>query len=40
MLPVILRHGVPAFLDPDDLQGSFHALYQRRDAIYREIGYV
>ena len=37
MLPVILRHGVPAFLDPDDLQGSFHALYQRRDAIYREI---
>ena len=37
MLPVILRHGVPAFLDPDDIAGSFHELYQRRDAIYRTI---
>ena len=35
MLPVILRHGIPPFLDEDDLEGSFHALYQRRDAIYR-----
>ena len=35
MLPVILRHGIPPFLDEKDLEGSFHALYQRRDAIYR-----
>lgn len=36
MLPVILNHGVPAFLDPNDLEGSFHKLYVRRDALYRE----
>ena len=36
MLPVILRHGIPPFLDENDLEGSFHALYQRRDRIYRE----
>ena len=35
MLPVILRNGVPAFLDKDDIQGSFSALYERRDGIYR-----
>ena len=28
MLPVILKHGIPAFLDPEDLEGSFHRLYQ------------
>lgn len=36
MLPVILRHGIPAFLDKDDLEGSFHHVYERRDRIYRE----
>ena len=36
MLAVILKHGVPAFLDEKDLKGSFHALYSRRDKIYRE----
>ncbi len=35
MLPVILRHGIPPFLDENDIEGSFHALYERRDAIYR-----
>lgn len=35
MLPVILKHGLPAFLDKDDPEGSFHALYERRDSIYR-----
>ena len=37
MLPVILKHGIPAFLDPEDLEGSFHRLYQKRDGIYRTI---
>ena len=36
MLPVILKHGIPAFLDSNDLEGSFHAIYERRDRIYRE----
>lgn len=36
MLPVILNHGIPAFLDANDLEGSFHKLYVRRDALYRE----
>ena len=34
MLPVILKHGIPAFLDENDLKGSFHKIYQKRDAIY------
>ena len=34
MLPVILRHGIPAFLDENDIEGSFHAIYERRDRIY------
>ena len=37
MLPVILKHGVPAFLDPDDIEGSFHEVYERRDAMYRKV---
>lgn len=37
MLPVILKHGIPAFLDENDLEGSFHQLYKRRDSIYLEI---
>ena len=35
MLPVILRHGVPAFLDPNNLEESFHRVYERRDSIYK-----
>lgn len=35
MLPVILRHGIPAFLDPNNLEASFHEIYLRRDSIYR-----
>ncbi len=35
MLDVILRHGRPAFLDPKDLNGSFHKLYLERDEKYR-----
>ena len=34
MLPVILRDGIPPFLDENDVEGSFHRLYERRDAIY------
>ncbi|MBO8436768.1 MAG: hypothetical protein IAA97_07315 [Spirochaetes bacterium] len=34
MLPVILKHGMPAFLDPEDVEGSFHKVYTIRDAIY------
>ena len=37
MLPVILKHGIPPFLDPERLEESFHELYQRRDRIYRDI---
>ncbi len=36
MLPVILKHGIPAFLDENDLEGSFHKLYERRNRIYEE----
>ncbi len=36
MLPVILKHGMPAFLDKDDPASSFHRIYEHRDAIYRE----
>ncbi len=37
MLPVILKHGIPAFLDPNDLEGSFHKVYEERDSIYRNM---
>lgn len=36
MLPVILKHGIPAFLDKNDLEGSFHRIYTKRDMAYRE----
>ena len=36
MFPVIRRHGLPAFLDAADPEGSFHELYSRRDRIYSE----
>ena len=35
ILPVILKHGIPAFLDPNNLEGSFHAIYEKRDNIYK-----
>ncbi|MGN1189361.1 MAG: hypothetical protein ACI4SL_03085, partial [Candidatus Ornithospirochaeta sp.] len=34
MLSVILKHGVPAFLDKDNPALSFSKLYERRNAIY------
>ncbi len=34
MLPVILKHGVPPFLDHDDIKGSFHRVYFERDMKY------
>lgn len=37
MLPVILKHGTPAFLDPDDLEGSFSRVFAKRDSIYRDM---
>ena len=36
ILPMILEHGIPPFLDANDVKGSFHQLYTRRDGIYRE----
>ena len=36
MLPVILKDGVPPFLDESDLEGSFHVLYEKRDSLYRQ----
>ena len=36
MLGVILKHGVPAFLDKDDPARSFSILYERRNAIYEK----
>ena len=37
ILPIILKDGIPPFLDRDDISGSFHSLFQRRDNIYRKI---
>ncbi len=34
LLRKILRGGVPPFLDENDIPGSFHALYSRRDGVY------
>lgn len=34
LLERILRKGVPPFLDENDVEGSFHALFGRRDSIY------
>lgn len=36
MLPVILKDGIPPFLDKDNPEKSFHELYARRDRIYSE----
>ena len=37
MLPIILKHGVPAFLDSTDISGSFHRIYEKRDSIYNSV---
>lgn len=36
ILPRILKDGIPPFLDRNNIEGSFHELYTRRDAVYRE----
>lgn len=36
LLPCILKHGVPPFLDSQDIEGSFHHLFIERDKKYRE----
>ncbi len=36
LLKKILRGGIPPFLDENDIEGSFHELYTRRDGIYSE----
>ncbi len=36
LLPCILKHGVPPFLDPQDIESSFHKIYTERDRRYRE----
>ncbi len=35
MLPIIVELGIPPFLDENNVKGSFHELYERRDRIYR-----
>lgn len=37
ILPIILKDGIPPFLDRNDISGSFHSLFQRRDNIYKKI---
>ena len=37
MLPVILRDGIPPFLDTADPAASFHRLYEERDGKYSAI---
>lgn len=34
MLSIILKHGIPAFLDKDNPALSFSLIYERRNAIY------
>ena len=34
LLKRILRGGIPPFLDEDDVEGSFHRVYERRDRRY------
>lgn len=36
LLPVILKDGIPAFIDENDIAGSFHRIYSERDQIYSE----
>ncbi len=36
VLEKILTKGLPPFLDKNDIEGSFHTLYMRRDRIYSE----
>lgn len=36
MLPVILKDGIPPFLDSNNPVSSFHQLYTRRHKIYKE----
>ncbi|MFW5840170.1 MAG: shikimate kinase [Planctomycetota bacterium] len=37
LLQRIRRTGIPAFLDADDVEGSFARLYQQREPVYREL---
>lgn len=37
LLERILQDGIPPFLDPRDPARSFHELYVRRDALYRQL---
>lgn len=36
ILPIILKDGIPPFLDDNNVEDSFHQLYIRRDSIYKE----
>lgn len=35
ILERIMKKGLPPFIDPEDPKGSFHPIFQRRDAAYR-----
>ncbi len=37
LLQCILKHGVPPFLDENDVEGSFHSLFIKRDSKYRTV---
>lgn len=36
VLSKILENGIPSFLNENDLEGSFHSLYERRNDIYKK----
>lgn len=40
MLPKVIKDGIPPFLDPSNLETSFHEVYKVRDNIYRTIADV
>ena len=37
LLECILKDGIPPFLDKEDVENSFHRLFEQRDKRYREI---
>lgn len=37
ILSVILKHGIPGFLDPRNIEESFHKIFKERDAIYKSV---
>lgn len=40
LLKRILAGGIPPFLDPHNIEGSFSELYRHRDALYGKISHI